>query len=432
MNGQFSETTCPAASSGKILRSQDGQVVAFVALTLVLLGLLVGLAVDSGRAYLLQARLSRLVDAVALAGAKAMQGITTLDEAIAKGTASACNAAAVNGYDPAKCGAGGPMVFVTIGDVETPDGSVRGITVSASDTMTTSFMSLGTLIGCTTCSSVTVAATASAVPTIIPADVVLVMDDTHSMKMGCNPTQTDSDCPNFNARQGAIALVDALLPDGSPSDVLISMVPFRGCYDATDNRCVKPGEIVDLTNDTTVLIGTRGSLGCSGACDTGTGIQGLWAQGNSGTNICLGIQEGRTRLFGPNSRPSARKIMIILTDLGSKSDSEVPPPPPDCNSSNDNTLDIQTNNRATAVKADNVEIFVLGYSVENPPNDPSVLCNPSGIGGSGIGNDRNLGKCIASSTPGTNNHYFEAATPEMIQTQFEAIADALRKLRLVK
>jgi Flp pilus assembly protein TadG len=416
----------------KILRSTDGQVVAFVALALVLLGLLVGLAVDSGRAYLLQARLSKLVDAVALAGAKAMQNATTLSEKIAQGEAAACNAAAVNGY---ACGASGATVSVTIGDMETPEGSVLGITVSASDTMTTSFMSLGALIGCSACSTVTVAATASAVPTTIPADVVLVMDDTLSMKDGCDPDQADADCPNFNAREGAVALVNALFPDGNPSEMRISMVPFRGCYDATNNRCVRFGEIIDLTDDRTALIGKRGSLGCLGECDNGTGIQGLWAQGNSGTNVCLAIDEGRNRLFGANSRPLARKIMIILTDIENSPSSGLPSPPPlDCNAGNDNTLDIQTNNRAAAVKGapDNVEIFVLGYSVENPPNDPFAFCNPSGVGSSGSGNDRNLGKCITSSTAETNNHYFEAATPETIQTEFLAIADALKKVRLVR
>ena len=58
----------------KKLLNESGQVLIFVTLAFVILGMFIGLAVDGGRAYLMRERLRSIVDAAALAGAKAMAG----------------------------------------------------------------------------------------------------------------------------------------------------------------------------------------------------------------------------------------------------------------------------------------------------------------------------------------------------------------------
>jgi len=85
----------------KLLSDTKGQFIIFVTLAFVLLGLLVGLAVDAGRAYLLRGRLSRLVDSVSMAGAR------YIVQGFAEAKARACDKARVNGY---ACGEnGGPV-----------------------------------------------------------------------------------------------------------------------------------------------------------------------------------------------------------------------------------------------------------------------------------------------------------------------------------
>jgi hypothetical protein len=49
-----------------------------------------------------------------------------------------------------------------------------------------------------------------------PVDVQLVMDDTGTMKSGCNSGQTNSDCPIKQARDGANLFVDTLLSSSGP------------------------------------------------------------------------------------------------------------------------------------------------------------------------------------------------------------------------
>jgi hypothetical protein len=350
-----------------------------------------------------------------------MPGGTSLSQAIADATAAACDSAEINGIAAAECGTSGPKVFVSVGEVTNPDGSTQqGVIVNAVDPMATSFMQLGTLIGCgAACSNVSVSAAGSAAPDTL-MDIALVIDDTGSMDQGCNSSQTDSDCPIKQARDGSEALVDCILGTAcglTSSNAKISLVPFRGCYGSSP--CVSLSEVVDLTNNSGVIIGARGTN--NGTTDTGTGIKGLWAQGGSGTNVCRGLQEGGTRVFGAGARAIASKVMIILTDADNNLSQ-----PDTCVSSGSNP-DIRTYNKATAIKTQGVEIFVIGYGVAGIPS--ASVCNPSP---SALTNDRNLAKCIASSTPGTNDHYFEASTPGQINAQFVAIAqELLKKLRLV-
>jgi hypothetical protein len=60
-----------------------------------------------------------------------------------------------------------------------------------------------------------------------------------------------------------------------------------------------------------------------------------------------------------------------------------------------------------------------------------VLSSPcSGIGGTGSSNpdgvaDHRLLKCIASSAPGTNDHYYETATASELPEIFTSIAQSI-------
>jgi len=104
-----------------------------------------------------------------------------------------------------------------------------------------------------------------------------------------------------------------LLADPS-SHAQIAFVPFRGCYVPGPTRnvpvvlpdptgtlgCIKFSEMQDLTNDASALtqkINMRQAQG-----------------GYPGTNVCLGMHEGRKKLFGSQSRGIARKVMVVLTD----------------------------------------------------------------------------------------------------------------------
>ena len=382
----------------KKLACCKGQLLIFVALAFVVLGLFVGLAIDGGRAYLLNARLSKIVDAAALAAATDLSNFSAAKE-------RACDLARVNGLtvdgDPGTC----PVTVEEVTETSSMCPILPCIAVTRTEPMDTSFMSL-----CgTACKSINVAATGIAAPATF-LDGVPVLDNTNSMK-GKKLAA---------AKEGATALVNKLILPGSDANQ-ISLVPFRGCYnpDGSDN-CVKLGDIVNLTSTPGKIL---------------SGIDDLKDGGGSGTNICLALDEGRNRLFGLGARADARKIMIILTD-GDNHPSHTAPAPCDpltTQPDNDNTvndLDRKTNDRATAIKAENVEIFVIRYAepsdsdnlVPDPPN--CTTWTGSNRDPDNDPGDRKLGRCIASSGPG---HYFFAPTPEAIKAAFEEIARRLAR-----
>src|ERR1700751_3507034 len=104
-----------------------------------------------------------------------------------------------------------------------------------------------------------------------------------------------------------------LLADPS-SHAKIAFVPFRGCYfqgpgrnlptdlpaDPNQGCIIFSSEIQPLTNDAATLAAKINSR--------------LGAGGYPGTNVCLAMHEGRKKLFGSESRPIARKVMVLLTD----------------------------------------------------------------------------------------------------------------------
>ncbi|HWO40870.1 MAG TPA: pilus assembly protein TadG-related protein, partial [Candidatus Eisenbacteria bacterium] len=75
----------------------------FLTLSFALLGTFIGFAVDFGRAYLQKARISRLVDAAALAAAKALQGQSGFED---EATRAACDSMVANGAPVVMSGTG--------------------------------------------------------------------------------------------------------------------------------------------------------------------------------------------------------------------------------------------------------------------------------------------------------------------------------------
>jgi len=444
--------------SAPFVKRDRGQILPMVAGMAVVLIAMVGLAIDVGRMMVTKAQLVRAVDAAALAGALKLPDMTAAET----------------------------EVYLYMAENE-PEATVdvpsspaeRQVQVVAHKHVDLTFLRVLTIIpGIDLEDPVTVSAEAVAgFGVVTPVDVQLVMDDTGTMKNNCNPQQTDEDCAIKQARDGANTFVDTLLSDtGGEGGTQVGMNPFRGCYgsnrynpvsgESADRGCVLFSEIVDLTSDPDPVH---------------TAIDGLRADGGyPGTNICLALNEALEYLNGPNAQPGALRYLIILTDGDNRysdgaqsnqrgnnphpSGAHAPPvyPPPQWPSSGStpthrcrmtgpaqnskdygpdydsriNALDDATYALAEETKAMGVEIYVIGYGVVGHPEESNCDPNQVGTGGNrdhGVADpqDRNLAKCISSSTEGTYDHYFEAPAPEDLPEIFQSIAANIA-FRLIK
>lgn len=197
-------------------------------------------------------------------------------------------------------------------------------------------------------------------------------------------------------------------------------------------------------------------------------IDSITSVGGSGTNLCNGINEAQQVLFGAGHHTVSNmlKIVVILSDGDNTYNvaaNGVPTPMPGhtptpiagyalpsvCQPSNPNRstddtgtsclaaqthqkdLDSKTMQLVNTLKAQGVEFYVVGFGVCGSRS--SSLCNPALIGTDTHDNtaNRNLLKCIASSSTGTNDHYFEAATAQDLPGIFTNIA-RLIGFRLIK
>jgi hypothetical protein len=199
-------------------------------------------------------------------------------------------------------------------------------------------------------------------------------------------------------------------------------------------------------------------------------INSITSVGGSGTNICNGVNEANQILYGVNHHDVSNmlRIVVILSDgdntynvaangvptvTGHPSKTPTPNPsyqlpaacrPANPNQSSDDTgtscmpaqthqkdLDLKTMALVNTMKSNGVEFYVVGFGVCGSSN--TNLCNTSMIGGNydDTTANRNLLKCIASSSSGTNNHYFEATTAADLPGIFTSIA-RLIGFRLIK
>lgn len=391
------------------MRREQGQVLPIAAFLLVVFLGLVGLAVDVGRLYVAKVELSRAVDAAALAGSLDMP-----DTAAAQADARAyltSNLASASATFPA----GGSSEFK----------------VAGSRSLGLIFMRVFGF------DSLQIRATATVGFGKVYTDAALLVDATGSMgATPCNGSQNNAGCPIKEAKDAASQFVNTLL-GGAAGYTKVGYAPFRGCYNPprTNSSCVPGSAVIDLTTNASTLQ---------------TGINATSAVGGNGTNICLAFYQGQQILNGPNRTTSGtvRRALVILSDGDNTYNAAAygqGQPPSACRPATDptrsdsdvssNCLPAQTREReldakalalTDQVKAQGVEIYVVGFGVcgtanTSKPNDPGY-CN--GVGNSDHDNaaDRRLLKCVASSTPGTNDHYFEVASASDLPAVFGQIA----------
>ena len=292
-------------------------------------------------------------------------------------------------------------------------------------------------------------------------DVYMTLDATGSMHNGCNSSENDTDgtCPIKEAKDAANALINTLIGATPTGYTVVGAGAFRGCYNLPRNnvKCIDatpPGSMIaGLTSNKTTLQ---------------TGISNIYAikgpgqpTGGSGTNICLALKKGQQVLLPASmggqaavppahDSPNTRRYMILLTDgdnvynatevnQSSPQSPESPCRPsspstndadrsPNCrtagNTAQARKVDTLSNNMANTLKGQNVEIYVVGLS---PCAHDNNLCDLTKIGTalSDAARNENLLKCIASSTTGTNDHYFFTTTAASLPTIFTTIANQI-------
>jgi hypothetical protein len=302
-------------------------------------------------------------------------------------------------------------------------------------------------------------ATAAAGFGIVPVDTYLTLDATGSMHTGCNSNETNTggNCPIKEARDAATAFVDILMGTG-PADglTLIGSGAFRGCYNLPRNnvKCIDatpPGSMIgNLSSNSTSVkaaINTIRAIGASGQ-----------PSGGSGTNICQALKKAQEVMFGPGHHTEATTVrsVVILSDgdnvynatevnQNSPQSPESPCRPtspstsqgdvsPNCR--NDTQLqearvDRMSKEMADTLNGQGVEIYVVAFGLcSGTPNSTVKSANYcSAITDSNVQSDstsdQRLLKCIASSTPGTNDHFFSAPTAADLPDVFEDIANAI-------
>ena len=418
-------------------RNERGQVLPLMGLlVLVVLGLS-GLSADIGKILIARAQLGRTVDSAALAGAKQLPNITNA-------TSSAKAFVKANDSDN------------TIAVSVYPDVPSQQVRVVARKTVNTIFMRVFGI------KTFTVQNEATAGFGTIPTDAVMGIDATGSMGASpCNGSQSNSGCPIKEARDAATTFVNTLLPSSATQ---VGVTRFRGCFDPPDHDsgCIDTSSVVNLSSSASTLNST---------------ISGYTAVGGTGTNVCGGLKEADDILFGTghSTASNARRYIILLTDgdntYNAASYVSGSPGSPDaacrpttspsnsdtylstgCSAphngsitssnpgSNSDTrerqLDTKTKTLADSLKASGVEIYIVGLSVcgSDDGNTPSSsYCSSSNIGNSDPDTiaDQRLLKCIASSTAGTNDHYYTTSNPTELSTIFGQIAQSIA-FRLIK
>lgn len=392
---------------------EQGQILPIMAILVVILVGLLGLALDLGRVYIVRAQLSRALDAAALAGVLDLPSVPTAQARATQYMAENMPNATISFPPPDQ------------------DSQFR---VRGSVSVDMLFMKLFGF------GSVNIEAEAAAGFGLIPVDTALMIDATGSMGASpCNGNQNNSGCPIKEARDAASLFVQTLL-GGTNYQTQVGFAPFRGCYNPPrlHHRCVPGSNILNLSSNASYLQ---------------SNIANVRAVGGTGTNVCLALRQGRDILYGPGAQSGSNvaKFLVILSDgdntYNSASYGQGAPPAecrPNTSPQNSDTyvdsncrpaqtrereLDVKTKALADSLKAQGVEIYVVAFGVcGNPDNaKPSQpgYCNGIGNGDHDNAADRRLLKCIASSTDGTNDHYFEVATASDLPDIFGDIARAI-------
>jgi len=396
--------------------TEKGQVLVMAALVMLVLMAAIGLAIDLGRIFVARAQLVRAVDAAALAGTLELPDVPAAQSKVYQYMAE---------NDPDA-------------DIDVPASpQERQIQVNGSKQVPMFFIKIFGV------ESVEVNATATAGFGVLAVDTVLAIDATGSMgAYPCNWHDNNPGCPIYEAKNAAKDFTDALLTDTiSSSETLVGAIAYRGCYDPPRDYsdCIPTATMVtELSNDKSLLLDR---------------IDDIEAVGGTGTNNCLGLLKANEVLFGPDYHTVSNSlhIVVILSDgdntynASSYSASEGAPPPecrPDYDPENsddhvdtscrsaqtrERQLDIKTKALVDTMQANGVEVYVVALDVCGTNDVHKYKSTPGYCAGIGNTNhddtaDRRLLKCIASSTPGTNDHYFEVETAEDLPNTFATIA----------
>jgi Flp pilus assembly protein TadG len=415
------------------LHSEGGQVLPLFVMLLVAFLALIGLAVDAGRIYVARAEMSRALDAAALAGVLELP-----DRAAAQARASAYMQE--NQSDVS-------VTFPTAGDNQFRVQGRRGVS-----------MLVMRIVGF---GDVNITGNAAAGFGIVPADTTLLVDATGSMGASpCNSSDSNSGCPIKEAKDAADGFAEFFLSGSNPM-TQVGYTPFRGCHNPprTHSGCVTDAMLEDLTTDLD---------------DVEDAITSTTAIGGTGTNVCLALYKAREMFEGPNAQTASNtvKSIVILTDgdntyNSASYSSSQGAPPTDCRpasnyTSSDNfvgtgcsqsgggsasssnpgsssefrerSLDRKTRDMAKALKDAGIEIYVVAFGACGSASSTvytSNQCRTDSNGGL-IGNsdpdttaDQRLLKCIASSTTGTNDHFYSVPTAEDLPDVFQDIAHAI-------
>lgn len=395
------------------LHSERAQALPIFALLIIVFLGMVGLAVDAGRLYVARAELMRALDSAALAGV------------IELPNTSAAQARASAYMDDNQ-----PDATLTF-----PAASQNQFRVKGKRNVEFFFMSV---LGF---DNMDIEASAAAGFGTVPSDTVALVDATGSMGAApCNGSQNNSGCPIWEAKQAALQFTNLFLGSGNPL-TKVGFTPFRGCHNPprTYAGCVTNSQRVDLT---------------SSKSSVDTAINNITAVGGSGTNVCLGLFKAYEMFTGPNAQTASNtvKSVVIMSDgdntynVNSYQSSPGAPPTacrPSANwtssdadvSSNcmgaqtrERSLDLKTVAEANALKAMGVEVYVVAFGVCGTLNSTvksTSYCNNVGNADHDNTADQRLLKCIASSTAGTNDHYYAVPTASDLPEVFQQVARAI-------
>lgn len=415
--------------SGRAWRDEGGQTAFLYVLLLITVLMFFALSVDAGLWYFDQRTAQSQVDAAVAASILELPAeADDLDDV----TAVLIEWLEHNGTDAtvlSDCPAGGapPGVPQLVGNVEYYDqddddlyDTVRACLRRESPSLFANFFTLPGV-------HVSASAIGRVTTTSIPLDSVMVLDATGSMQGQ----------PLAQAKAAATEFINILLPSAAGSqDTQVGFAPFRGCYNP-------PNSYVFQGIERCVTLSTMSSplVGFSGKQQMLNKIQAIDAPGGSGTNVCLGLLKAKEFLDASSQagEPGLIRHIVLLSDGDNNYNAVSYPPAPECSPDDaqnsdqfvdsacrsaqprERDLDDLTWDLVQDLEADGVEIWVVGFGVCGSQNNN--LCSVAAIGGTGHDNtaDRNLLKCIASSTPGTNDHYFEATASQLVQV-FQSIA----------
>jgi hypothetical protein len=298
--------------------NQKGQILIVVTVFFALLGVFVGIAVDFARAFLERARLSRNVDAAALAAAKTLKGQVAFEDAAVK---AGCGAVSMNGVTSSRCGrtapanggnppgcsqtTTGPDVAICFVSRAVSGGGppMQFVQVTGRTTVPTTFLRLLSLLSPGNFSTLNVRISAEAGPER-PVDLMLVLDRSGSMNE-FDPTGTRKITALINT------VNQFLSPESGTfqADDRVGMVSFasRGCgldgVDVTDSvgDSCNPDVPLGPAADTVPRIRTL--------------VSGLVANGFTNTQETFrSTRVQMERAFSLPDRARSRKVVLFITD----------------------------------------------------------------------------------------------------------------------